>query len=307
MLKQYHIPVMVTEVLNLLDVTEGGLYMDCTLGDGGHSSAILERGGIVEGIDRDPEAVSYSRERLAHYGSRFHAHLSLFSGIREIAGENAGHFDGVLMDLGISSRMIDESSRGFSYRLEGPLLMDMGGGQTNAFEVVNTLSARELVYIFKEYGEERKAARIASAIVNKRSLHPIETTSELSDIIEEAVGCYLPQKSKARAFQSLRIYVNNELEELQKVLEGAVEILKVNGRLCVMAYHSLEDRMVKRFMKELADPCVCPPDFPVCRCGRKPVLKILTSKPVKPSEKEVDSNPRARSALLRASEKVAFS
>lgn len=298
---------MVTEVLNLLDVTEGGLYMDCTLGDGGHSSAILERGGIVEGIDRDPEAVSYSRERLAHYGSRFHAHRSLFSGIREIAGENAGHFDGVLMDLGISSRMIDESSRGFSYRLEGPLLMDMGGGQTNAFEAVNTLSARELVHIFKEYGEERKAVRIASAIVNKRSLRPIETTSELSDIIEEAVGRYLPQKSKARVFQSLRIYVNNELEELQKVLEGAVEILKVNGRLCVMAYHSLEDRMVKRFMKELADPCVCPPGFPVCRCGRKPVLKILTSKPVKPSEKEVDSNPRARSALLRASEKVAFS
>ena len=296
---------MVNEVLSVLDVAEGGLYMDCTLGDGGHSEAILQRGGIVEGIDRDPDAESFSKARLAQYESRFHAHRSLFSGIREIAGEKAGHFDGVLMDLGVSSRMIDESSRGFSYRLEGPLLMDMGGGMTNAFEAVNTLSSNELTRIFKEYGEEHKAARIASAIVKKRSQHPIETTGELSEIIEKAVGGYLPQKSKARIFQALRIYVNNELEELEKGLEGAVEILKVNGRLCVISYHSLEDRLVKRFMKQLSDPCTCPPDLPVCMCGLKPVLKILTPKPLKASEEEVKSNSRARSALLRGSEKVA--
>jgi 16S rRNA (cytosine1402-N4)-methyltransferase len=305
MLQHYHIPVMVTEVLNMLDVTEGGLYMDCTLGDGGHSNAILERGGNVEAMDRDPIAVEYAKERLRQYGSRFNAHLSLFSQIRDVAREKSGHFDGVLMDLGVSSRMIDESSRGFSYRLEGPLLMDMGGGKTSAFEAVNTLSARELSQIFKEYGEERKASKIASAIVRERSSRPIKTTGELAEIVEKAVGGYLPQKSKARVFQSLRIYVNNELEELQKGLEGAVEIMKVNGRLCVIAYHSLEDRIVKRFMKELSNPCICPPDLPECRCGRKPILRILTQKPLKPSEKEIARNPRARSALLRSSEKVA--
>jgi 16S rRNA (cytosine1402-N4)-methyltransferase len=305
MLEHYHIPVMVAEVLNFLDVTEGGLYMDCTLGGGGHSQAILDRGGTVAAMDRNSEAVSYSMERLSKYSGRFQAFRSLFSRIREIAGERAGHFDGVLMDLGVSSRMIDDPSKGFSYRLDGPLIMDMGCGRESAFEVVNTRNYRELAQIFKEYGEERKAARIANAIIKRRSSHPIETTGELAEIIEAAVGSYLPQKSKARVFQALRMHVNNELEELQKGLEGALEIVRVEGRLCIISYHSLEDRLVKRFMRELSEPCICPPDLPECRCGRKPALRILTKKPVKASEKEVASNPRARSALLRAAEKVA--
>ena len=305
MLEHFHTPVMVAEVLNMLKVTEEGLYMDCTLGGGGHSQAILDRGGTVAAMDRDPDAVSYSMERLARYGGRFSAHRSLFSRIREIAGESAGHFDGVLFDLGISSRMIDDPSKGFSYRLDGPLLMDMGGGRESAYEVVNTRSKNELTHIFKEYGEERKASRIADAIVKRRSPHPIETTGELAGIIEAAVGSYLPQKSKARVFQALRMYVNNELEELQKGLEGALEILRVGGRLCVISYHSLEDRLVKRFMKEMSEPCICPPDLPECRCGKKPVLRIVTRKPMKASEKEAAENPRAHSALFRASEKVA--
>jgi 16S rRNA (cytosine1402-N4)-methyltransferase len=304
MLEHFHTPVMVAEVLDLLRVAEGGLYMDCTLGGGGHSQAILDRGGNVVAMDRDPDAVAYAKERLAEYNGRFSTHQSVFSRIWEIAGERAGRFDGVLFDLGISSRMIDDPAKGFSYRLDGPLLMDMGGGRENAYEVVNTRSKSELTQIFQEYGEERKASRIAHAIVKRRASHPIETTGELADIIEAVVGSYLPQKSKARVFQALRIYVNNELEEIQKGLEGALEILKAGGRLCVISYHSLEDRLVKRFMKEMSEPCICPHDLPECRCGKKPLLKIVTRKPVKASEKEAAENPRARSALLRAAEKV---
>ncbi len=299
----YHIPVMAPEALAYLDVREDGLYMDCTLGGGGHSKAILEAGGKVEAIDRDPDAVAFAAKRLKEYGSRFIARNARFSAIREIAGPNRGNYDGVLMDLGISSKMIDDPSKGFSYRQDGPLLMDMGGAEETAAGVVNRLSSRELARIFREYGEEKHASRIADEIVRIRALTPIMTTGVLSGVIEKAAGWRMPQKSKARIFQALRIYVNRELEELQEGLDGALEILKIGGRLCVISYHSLEDRIVKNFMRDRANPCICPHDLPVCRCGRKPELRILTRKPVAASPEELAINERSRSAFLRAAEK----
>ena len=301
---QFHIPVLVSEVTDFLRVTEGGLYVDCTLGGGGHSLAILEREGSVIGIDRDREAVAFAVDRLSGYKERFRAQVSRFSNINEIVGSDSSSVDGIIMDLGVSSRMIDDPSRGFSYRHEGPLLMTMEHAGKTAFDVINKKSVRELTVIFKEFGEERKAARIARTVVKSRSLRPIETTAELAGIVEKVVGPHLPQKSQARIFQALRIYVNNELEELRKGLAGAVSVLKQGGRLCVISYHSIEDREVKRFMKTGANPCICPPDLPVCRCGRKPVIKIITKKPVKPSAEEVNRNPRARSALLRVGERI---
>lgn len=301
----YHIPVMAPEALAYLDVRSGGLYLDCTLGGGGHSRAILDAGGSVVAIDRDPEAVAFARERLSSYGSRFTAHNARFSRIREIAGERAGTFDGVLMDLGISSRMIDDPAKGFSYRQDGPLSMDMGGAAETADDVLNRLSVRELSHIFREYGEEKQAFRIASEIVRVRTIQPLRTTGELSAIIERVVGPRMPQKSKARIFQALRIHVNRELEELEEGLAGALDVLGKGGRICVISYHSLEDRIVKLFFREHEHPCTCPPDFPVCACGRTPDLKVLTRKPVTASPEEIAANERARSALLRAAEKVA--
>jgi len=306
MAETFHIPVMVSEVLHFLNVVCSGLYVDCTLGGGGHSQAILEKGGRVIGIDRDPDAVAYSQARLAKYRDRFQAHIARFSGIDEITRENAGSIDGILLDLGVSSRMIDDPSRGFSYMSDGPLLMNMGvNSEVTAFDVVNTKSKEEPSAIFKKFGEEHKSKRIAHSIVKFRSSHPIKTTRELADIIEKSIGGSMPQKSKARIFQALRIYVNDEINELEKVLRGAVSVLKSGGRLCVISYHSLEDRIVKQFMKEQADPCICPPDLPVCRCGKVPTMKIITKKVVRAKQQEIAYNSRSRSALLRAAEKIA--
>ncbi len=300
----YHIPVMAPEVLRFLEVRNGGRYLDCTLGGGGHSQAILDAGGIVTAIDRDPEAVAYARNRLGRYGDRFTAHHARFSSIRDIAGERSGTYDGILMDLGISSRMIDDPSKGFSYRQDGPLSMDMGGAGETAEDVVNRSSARELARIFREYGEEKLAGRIANEITRTRTVHPITTTGELSAIIERVVGPRMPQKSKARVFQALRIHVNRELEELEEGLEGALAVLAKGGRLCVISYHSLEDRIVKHFFRDREQPCICPPGFPVCSCGRVPEMKVLTRKPVTATPEEIARNERARSALLRVAEKV---
>jgi 16S rRNA (cytosine1402-N4)-methyltransferase len=299
-----HIPVMVSEVLEYLDVRGGGLYLDCTLGGGGHSEAMLARGSEVVAMDRDPEAVAFAGTRLAEYGAKFTAVLSRFSLIREVAGERAGCFDGVLMDLGLSSKMIDDPARGFSYRRDGPLLMDMGGAGTTAQEAVNTMSEGELARIFRVFGEERLSSRIARAIVRARSLHSVETTGELSRIVDSAVGPNMPQKSRARIFQALRIHVNDEIGELGAALGGGLDILRPGGRLCVISYHSLEDREVKTFMKMRADPCICPPDLPECRCGKSPEIHVLTKKPIRASAREISENERARSALLRAAEKV---
>ncbi len=302
--KPFHIPVMVSEVLNFMNVSKNGHFIDCTLGGGGHSLAILERGGKVIGIDRDPEAVEHAKSRLLKYGEHFEAHVAKFSNIVEIAGEKSGLIDGVLMDIGVSSRMIDDSSRGFSYKIDGPLLMNMGCNEITAFDVINKKSARELTEIFKMYGEERYACKIADSIVKVRSTIPIKTTKSLADIIEKSVGGRMPQKSKARIFQALRIYINDEINELRKGLDGALEVIRVGGRLCVISYHSLEDRTVKQFFKKQAEPCICPPDLPECRCGHIPALKLITRKGIRPSETETVSNIRSRSAILRVAEKI---
>ncbi len=256
------------------------------------------------GIDRDDGAVEYAEDKLIAYRDRFEAHVTTFSNIIEVSGIYAGKIDGVLMDLGVSSRMIDNPSRGFSYKKNGPLLMNMGCSDVNAFEIINTKSKKELSRIFKEYGEERHARKIADSIVNFRSSHPIKTTRELADIVEKSVGGKMPQKSKARIFQALRIYVNDEINELRRGLDGALKVMKTGGRLCVIAYHSLEDRIVKEFMKTQAYPCICLPDMPICRCGRLPTMKIITRRAVRASEQEVISNIRSRSALLRVAEKI---
>ena len=301
----YHIPVMINEVIDFLRVYDGGLYVDCTLGGGGHSLSILEQGGKIIGIDRDNTAVAYARERLSCFGESFSAQVARFSHVAEILGNKAGSVDGVVMDLGVSSAMIDDPSRGFSYRMDGPLLMTMESGGMTAFEVINTKSSRELTRIFQDYSEERNAAKIARAITRARSIHPIETTGKLAEIVEETVGGRMPHKSKARIFQALRIYVNDEIGELHRGLNAAVKVLRIGGRICVITYHSIEDRVVKEFLKEKANPCICPPDIPECRCGRAPFMKVVTKKPIKPSRDEVIRNPKARSALLRVGEKIA--
>ena len=288
-----------------MKVVSGGLYVDCTLGGGGHSQAILEKGGKVIGIDRDPAAIKYAGARLSKYSDRFEAYVARFSGIVEVIGENAGFIDGVLMDLGVSSKMLDDSSRGFGYKVEGPLLMNMGYSEVTAFDVVNTKSAQELTEIFKKYGEELHSRKIAHSIVKFRSSHPIRTTKELADIVENSVGGKMPQKSKARIFQALRIYVNDEINELEKGLEGALRVMKTGSRLCVISYHSIEGRIAKLFMNNQADPCICPPDLPECKCGYKSTMKIITKKAVRASPLEVASNSRSRSALLRVAEKIA--
>ena len=299
----YHIPVMLQESIESLNVQRDGLYVDCTLGGGGHSREILKRGGRVLGIDRDPDALAHTTDALKDFGDAFRPVQARFSGITDIVADQYGAVDGVLMDLGVSSRMLDDPARGFSYRFEGPLLMTMSHTGESAYDIVNTMSAVELASIFREFGEERNAKRIANNIVKRRTAKSIETTSELSDIIEQ-VSRKLPQKSKSRVFQALRIYINEELDELREGLDGALEVLKPGGRLVVLSYHSIEDRIVKHYFREKADPCICPPSFPQCACGRKPLISLLTRKAVKPSLEEIEYNPRARSALLRGCEKL---
>ena len=304
MTDEYHQPVMTAEVLDFLAVRGDGLYVDGTLGGGGHAKAMLDTGGRVIGIDRDPEAIRYAMERLSTYGDRFEAHEARFSEMTSVVGRRAGEVDGVLLDLGISSRMIDEPSRGFSYRENGPLLMTMGEGGTTARDIINESDEGELVRILRIYGEERRARTIARLIVARRAEAPIETTGDLAEIVERSVGGPVPQKSKARVFQALRIAVNDEIGELKRGLAAALDLLAPGGRICVISYHSLEDREVKNFFRDGEHRCVCPPDLPVCRCGGEPLLRVLTRKVVVPGDDEKARNPRARSAKLRAIEKL---
>ena len=304
MADDYHQPVMTAEVLDFMAVRGDGLYVDGTLGGGGHAKAMLDTGGRVIGIDRDPEAIRYAVERLSSYGDRFVAHEARFSEMASVVGESAGEVDGVLLDLGISSRMIDEPSRGFSYREDGPLLMTMGEGGTTARDIINDYDEGELVRILRIYGEERRARSIVRAIVARRAEAAVETTSDLADIVERTVGGRAPQKSKARVFQALRIVVNDEIGELKSGLAAALDLLAPGGRICVISYHSLEDREVKNFFRDSEYHCICPRGLPICRCGGKPLLKVLTRKAMGPGDEETARNPRARSARLRAAEKL---
>jgi 16S rRNA (cytosine1402-N4)-methyltransferase len=307
-----HQPVMLAEVLQALNLKPGGTYVDCTVGGGGHSREILRLtapDGVLIGLDRDPLAIRRAERELAEFGGRARLIYENFVNLpRVLEGLGISQVDGLLYDLGVSSLQLDDPGRGFSYMADGPLDMRMDpAGPVTAADLVNGLDEKELAEIIFRYGEERWARRIASFIAAERKRRPIESTGRLVEIIKMAVPAGArrtgPHPAK-RTFQALRIAVNGELEELAGALKEAVVFLKPEGRICVLSFHSLEDRIVKETFRELAGTCRCPPGAPVCGCRKEGVLRVLTRRPVLPSPGEVERNPRARSARLRVAERL---
>ena len=305
-----HVTVLPSEAVELLCGGGGRRFVDCTLGGGGHSERVLSRlpDAEVLGIDCDSQALSAASARLAPFGSRLHVRQGRFSNLASYCDELGwGTVDGVLMDLGVSSPQIDEAERGFSFRFDGPLDMRMDRrSPLTAAVILNTHSEADLADILFRYGEEHRARAIARAIVRRRVERPWATTGELAELIERIVGRAnqhgLPPAT--RSFQALRIAVNDELGELERTLPAALERLVPGGRLVVISFHSLEDRLVKNFFRDECRGCVCPPDFPVCVCGRRPRLRILTRKPLEAGEAERLENRRASCARLRAAERI---
>jgi 16S rRNA (cytosine1402-N4)-methyltransferase len=305
-----HEPVLAEEVVRLLgpSLERGGVFVDATLGRAGHALRILEAFPGVElvGIDRDPEALEESRAHLGAYKERVRLVRDEFSNLAAVL-ERLGYPEvrGVLLDLGVSSPQLDEARRGFSFRNEGPLDMRMDpGGSLSAREVVNGYDEAELARVIERYGEERFARRIAKAIVQSR---PIDDTSTLAAIVRDAIPAATRRTGghpARRTFQALRIEVNDELGQLERALPQAIDALGPGGRAAILAYHSLEDRIVKRFFAAQAKGCVCPPSFPVCACGAEAAIRILTRKPARPTQEEEARNPRATAARLRAAEKM---
>ncbi len=307
----HHTSVLLEESVAALNIRPEGIYVDGTLGGGGHSSEIARRltSGQLVGIDRDTHALSAAGERLKPYGDRVtlvHGNFREMDGIlRDLAIPGV---DGILLDLGVSSPQLDEGERGFSYMTDAPLDMRMNQEDTlTASEVVNTWSYEELKRILYDYGEERYAPQIAGAICRRREEAPINTTLELVDTIRSGMPAQAlreKQHPAKRSFQAIRIAVNDELGAISRAMEKMIPLLNSGGRLAVITFHSLEDRIVKSAMAEAAKGCVCPPSFPVCVCGRKPKVSVLTRKPILPGEEELERNPRARSAKLRVCEKI---
>jgi len=303
-----HQPVLLVETLQLLKPQADEFFVDATLGLGGHTEAILAKSKETQviGIDQDLEAIGLAKERLNSFGERFKVFHSNFSDIKQVLAEaKVEKVNGVLADLGVSSLQFDSQTRGFSFRFDAPLDMRMNqeSNLETAADLLETLSEFEIAKIIYEYGEERLSRRIARRIVEKRdSGEPIKTTKQLVETIEKAVGRGKKDKihPATRTFQALRIAVNGELEILERFVRDSVEILKKDGRLAVITFHSLEDRIVKQTMQKLSGKCFCPPKFPQCVCGAKKEVEILTRKPVVPSELETEENPRSRSAKLRA-------
>lgn len=303
----FHEPVLLKEAIELLDPRDGGINLDCTVGGGGHAEAILEASaptGRLIGLDRDPAAIEHARRRLARFGDRVELHRTNFAELDRIPSLEGRILDGALLDLGVSSRQIDDMARGFGYRQDAPLDMRMGPRGEPARDWLSRADFDTLADVLRKYGEERHARRIARAIVREREREPIETTGRLRSIVEAAIPRGDPPiKSVARVFQAIRIVVNDELGSLERGLELVFDRLKGGGRMVVIAYHSLEDRIVKRTFRDLAADCVCPPDFPVCRCDAVSEARILTRRPVVATQEETEANPRARSAKLRAVER----
>ena len=307
----YHVSVLLDECIQALNINPDGIYVDGTLGGAGHSSQIAARltTGRLIGIDRDPKALKAAGERLAPYADRVTLVHSNFSQLDEVL-ENLGieGVDGILLDLGVSSPQLDEAERGFSYMADAPLDMRMNSEDSlTAHEVVNTWPKEELRRILYEYGEERYAPQIAAAIERRRAEKPIETTLELVDVIRSAMppaALREKQHPAKRSFQAIRIAVNDELGAVGRVLEVAVPKLNKKGRLAIITFHSLEDRLVKNGMAANARGCTCPPNFPVCICGNKPKVKLISKKPIVSGPEELERNPRARSAKLRVCEKL---
>ncbi len=317
-MKVVHRPVLVNQVVGFLQPTKmGAVYLDGTVGLGGHASAILEAstpGGRLIGIDRDAEALAVAKETLYDYRCRCALIQGNFASLYRILAENSfSKVDGVLLDLGVSSLQLDTASRGFSFAREGRLDMRMDKQQSlSAAQVVNGACEHELTDIFTKFGEERWAKRIAQRIGQARRKKRITTTRLLAEIVEQAIphrqNSYSSRIHPAtKVFQALRIYVNNELENLATGLDTAVSALKLGGRICVISFHSLEDRIVKRRFRDLSRQCICPPKIPTCVCRHVPSLKPLTKRPITPTPEEVQRNPRSRSAKLRVAVKISES
>lgn len=305
---KYHVPIMVSEVLELLAPERGGIFVDGTLGGGGHAEAVLRalpESGRLFGIDRDDDALNEAGARLARFGDRFCAIKGNFFDMKALlAARGVTAVDGILLDLGVSSHQLDDAERGFSYKAEAPLDMRMDrSAPLTAKTVVNEWTERELVRIFFEYGEEKFSKPIARRIVEKRQIRPIETTTELAELIKGAIPAKFrnePQHPARRCFQAIRIAVNGELDGLSDAIHAAHDLLRPGGRLAVLTFHSLEDRIVKNVFRTFENPCTCPKSAPVCICGKKPTAKVLTRHPLVASEQEQTENPRATSAKLRA-------
>ena len=307
-----HEPVLLNEVMTWMSVKQNGVYCDGTLGGGGHSEAILnasEGTATLYGIDRDDHAIQAATLRLGKFPG-FHAIPGNFHYGKELLAEaGAGPLDGVLLDLGVSSPQLDTPERGFSYHEDAPLdmRMDQSQGMTAA-DFLNTADERELTAVIRDYGEEKWAARIARMICEHREKEPLRTTFDLVRAVDAAIPKAVRRKADGhparRTFQAIRIAVNDELGPLDQALKDFVSCMKPGGRLCVITFHSLEDRIVKRCFQSLEHPCICPPKAPICTCGRKPQVKILAGGAVAPGSEEVERNPRARSAKLRVAEKL---
>lgn len=307
-----HRPVMVEEVLNGLKIRPDGIYVDCTVGGGGHSEAILncmESGGRLVALDQDVDAIAAAKKRLAPFKDRVVLVRENFVKLAEVLKRlGIKEVDGIIFDLGVSSYQLDNPDRGFSYQYDALLdmRMDRERGKT-AREIVNNLPVEELAAIIREYGEERWASRIAEFIGKERKRRSIETTGQLVEIIKKAIPAGArregPHPAK-RTFQALRIAVNKELDILSDSIRSAVQTLRPGGRICVITFHSLEDRIIKDLFRRMASPCSCPREFPVCVCGGKREVKLITAKPLTPHRAELEKNPRARSARLRIAEKL---
>jgi len=306
-----HKSVLFDECMTALDIKPDGIYVDGTAGGGGHSSGIASRltTGKLIAIDQDAAAIQAAGERLAEYGDRVILVRDNFRNIANVcASFGIQKIDGVLLDLGVSSYQLDTADRGFSYNADAPLDMRMDKRKDfSAYNVVNEYSEQQLKKIIYEYGEERFASRIADLIVETRQDHKINTTGELVNIIKSAIpakardGGHHPAK---RTFQAIRIEVNSELAVIEPALRDAVKLLNPSGRMAVITFHSLEDRITKQTMASLASGCTCPRDFPVCVCGKKPIVRVISNKPIVASQVELDDNPRSRSAKLRVAEKI---
>ena len=308
---EYHKPVLFDEVMENI-ISEGdAVYVDCTLGGGGHTEGMLGRSSEkskVIGIDQDKEAINFAKERLKKYGNKIEIFQDNFRNLDTViylAGHNK--VDRILMDIGVSSNQLDNLERGFSYRYDAKLDMRMDRNlKISAYEVVNDFSEKEIADIIYKYGEEPKSRKIAKNIVEYRKNKKIETTLELSEIIIKSIGKSMKKHPSKRTFQAIRIFVNKELEVLEEALDKAVNLLKNNGKLLVITFHSLEDRMVKEKFREYENPCTCPPEIPVCVCNKKSLGKVITKKPITAKESELNENNRAHSAKLRIFERKEY-
>lgn len=308
-----HKSVLLRETIEYLNIRPDGVYVDGTLGGGGHAYEVckrLSKRGRFIGIDQDEDAIKAATRRLSEFEDKIQIIRSNYCDMQEVLADiGVARADGIVLDLGVSSYQLDDPTRGFTYRAEdAPLDMRMDKRQDfTAKEIVNTYSEQELYRIIRDYGEDKFAKNIAKHIVLARQVKEIETTGELTEIIRAAIPAKIRMNGghpSKRTFQAIRIELNRELELLQESLEGMIHLLNPGGRICIITFHSLEDRIVKNIYKKSENPCTCPSDFPVCVCGRKPLGRVVTRKPIVPSEEEIDYNPRSKSAKLRVFERI---